>query len=447
LIYNYSAINEEANKKYYDEISKAPKNLSPDKDVSSNPFDISTSGVIELELKAFEASQFFIDQSWFVGINSALQALTGGEKGADQFVNNYIGTLLSLWWGLSSHAQQVSDIYREATGKPVFDVTLPTELQQVNKEGYPGILSDRIWNNIFKKNELIHKAIMKSPEDSEYIKFSMYGEKMSPVPGNTKDNLEIVLSVAAPARRVTPNLTQEERFYMAVYDNKNKINIPGYSLSLTEPTLGKTEKIKVFMPEGEEAESLNVMIMPKEYNKINEMAGDALRDIHSTLLGEQGLLDFEIRGKKVTPEDIMSKNWGNTKEVSNVRNAVAVSISEGNKLLNTFLKPWELFGDDITKYIGMDQAAVLQDVYSLIDSQISTYKVLNAETGKMEMLENYLIGNPELSDKLYNLAKESIQVYLKAAKEAISNNEEWNKLLDNPEMTIEQEKARKEGNF
>jgi hypothetical protein len=288
---------------------------------------------------------------------------------------------------------------------------------------------------------------MNSPEDSEYIKFGMYGEKMSPVPGNTKNNLEIVMSIAAPARRVTPNLTKEERFYMAVYDNKNKINIPGYSLSLTEPTLNKTENIKVFMPEGEVAESLPVMIMPKEYNKINEMAGDALRDLHSFLLSEQGLLDFEIRGKKVTPEDIMSKNWGNTKEVANVRNAIAVSISEGNKLLNTFLKPWELFGDDITKYIGMDQAAVLQDVYSLIDSQISTYKVLNAETGEMEMLENYLVGNPELSNKLYNLAKESIQVYLKAAKETIENNEKWNKLLDNPEMTIEQEKARKEGNF
>jgi hypothetical protein len=376
-----------------------------------------------------------------------LQGLTGGEKGADQFINNYIGTLLSTWWGFSSHAQQISDMYREITGKPVFDLTLPVNLQKINKEGYPGILNDRIWNNIFKKNELIHQAIMKSPEDNEYIKFSMYGEKMSPVPGNTKNKLDVALSIAAPARRVTPNLTKEERFYMAVYDNKNKINIPGYSLSLTEPTLNKTENIKVFMPEGEVAESLPVMIMPKEYNKINEMAGDALRDLHSFLLSEQGLLDFEIRGKKVTPEDIMSKNWGNTREVSNVRNAIAVSISEGNKLLNTFLKPWELFGDDITKYIGMDQAAVLQDVYSLIDSQISTYKVLNAETGEMEMLENYLVGNPELSDKLYNLAKESIQVYLKAAKETIENNEKWNKLLDNPEMTIEQEKARKEGNF
>jgi hypothetical protein len=450
LIYNYSSINDKANKQYYDEISKAPKNLSPDKDLTSNPFDMSTSGFLELELKAFEASQFFIDQSWFVGVNSALQGLTGGEKGADQFLNNWIGTFLSTWWGFSSHAQQLSDIYREATGKPVFDLALPVNLQSINKEGYPGVFNDRIWNNIFKKNELIHQAIMNSPEDSEYIKFGMYGEKMSPVPGNTKNNLEIVLSVTAPARRVTPNLTQEERLYMAVYDNKNKINIPGYELSLTEPTMNKTEQLKVFYKVaefGQVADTIPVMIMPKEYNKINEMAGDALRDLHSFLLGEQGLLDFEIRGKKVTPEDIMSKNWGNTKEVANARNAVAVAISEGNKLLNTFLKPWELFGDDITNYIGMDEAAVLQDAYSLIDSQISTYEVLNAETGEMELLENYLIGNPELSNKLYNLAKESIQVYLKAAKEAISNNEEWNKLLDNPEMTIEQEKARKEGNF
>lgn len=447
VIYNYASISETSNKEYYDQLSKAPKNINPKDVVTGSPFDIAKSGALELELKAFQSSQFFIDQSWFVGLNSTLEGLTGGDTGRDKFVNNYIGTLLSLWWGFSSHAQQISDIYREATGKPVFDVTLPTELQGLNKQGYPGILGDRVWNNIFKKNELIHKSLMKTPEESEYVKFSMYGEPMSPVPGNTKNNLEIVLSVAAPARRVTPNLTQEERLYMAVYDNKNKINIPGYSVSLTEPMMNKTEKIKVFMPEGEEAESINVMIMPKEYNKINKMAGDALRDLHTVLLSEQGLLNYEVRGKVISPEDIMSKNWGNTREVANVRNAIAVAFSEGNKLLNTFLKPWELFGDDITKYIGRDKSATIQDAYSLIDSKISTYKVLNPQTGKMEMLENYLVGHPELSDKLYNLAKESILVYLKAAEEAVKNNEEWNKLMDNPEMTIEQEKARKEGNF
>lgn len=450
LIYNYASINDQANKKYYDEISKAPKNLLPSEGITSNPFNMSTSGFLELELKAFEASQFFIDQSWFVGVNSALQGLTGGEKGADQFVNNYIGTLLSTWWGFSSHAQQISDMYREITGKPVFDLTLPTNLQNINKEGYPGILNDRIWNNIFKKNELIHQAIMKSPEDNEYIKFSMYGEKMSPVPGNTKNKLDVALSIAAPARRVTPNLTKEERFYMAVYDNKNKINIPGYELSLTEPTMNKTEKLKVFYKVaefGQVAETIDVMIMPKEYNKINEMAGDALRDLHSTLLSEQGLLDFEVRGKAISPEDIMSKNWGNTKEVANVRNAIAVSISEGNKLLNTFLKPWELFSKPVTNYIGKEEAAVIQEVRSLIDARILNYKVLNPNTGKMEMLSRYLVTNPELSNKLYNLAKESIQAYLKAANEAINNNDKYRELLDNPEMTIEQEKARKEGNF
>jgi len=450
LIYNYASINDQANKKYYDEISKAPKNLLPSEGITSNPFDMSTSGFLELELKAFEASQFFIDQSWFVGINSALQGLTGGEKGADQFVNNYIGTLLSTWWGFSSHAQQISDMYREITGKPVFDVTLPTELQNVKKEGYPGVFSDRIWNNIFKKNELIHDAIMKSPEDSEYIKFSMYGEKMSPVAGNTKNKLDVALSIAAPARRVTPNLTKEERFYMAVYENKNKINIPGYELSLAEPTMNKTEKLKVFYKVaefGQVAETINVMIMPKEYNKINEMAGDALRDLHSTLLSEQGLLDFEVRGKVISPEDIMSKNWGNTKEVANVRNAIAVSISEGNKLLNTFLKPWELFSKPVTNYIGKEEAAVIQEVRSLIDTRLLTYKVLNPNTGKMEMLSSYLVTNPELSNKLYNLAKESILLYLKAASEAINKNDKYRELLDNPEITIEQEKARKEGNF
>jgi len=450
LIYNYSSINDQANKKYYDEISKAPKNLLPSEGITSNPFNMSTSGFLELELKAFEASQFFIDQSWFVGVNSALQGLTGGEKGADQFVNNYIGTLLSTWWGFSSHAQQISDMYREITSKPVFDLTLPTNLQNINKEGYPGILNDRIWNNIFKKNELIHQAIMKSPEDNEYIKFSMYGEKMSPVPGNTKNKLDVALSIAAPARRVTPNLTKEERFYMAVYDNKNKINIPGYELSLTEPTMNKTEKLKVFYKVaefGQVAETIDVMIMPKEYNKINEMAGDALRDLHSTLLSEQGLLDFEVRGKAISPEDIMSKNWGNTKEVANVRNAIAVSISEGNKLLNTFLKPWELFSKPVTNYIGKEEAAVIQEVRSLIDARILNYKVLNPNTGKMEMLSRYLVTNPELSNKLYNLAKESIQAYLKAANEAINNNDKYREMLDNPEMTIEQEKARKEGNF
>jgi hypothetical protein len=450
LIYNYASINDQANKKYYDEISKAPKNLLPSEGITSNPFDMSTSGFLELELKAFEASQFFIDQSWFVGINSALQGLTGGEKGADQFVNNYIGTLLSTWWGFSSHAQQISDMYREITGKPVFDVTLPTELQNVKKEGYPGVFSDRIWNNIFKKNELIHDAIMKSPEDSEYIKFSMYGEKMSPVAGNTKNKLDVALSIAAPARRVTPNLTKEERFYMAVYENKNKINIPGYELSLAEPTMNKTEKLKVFYKVaefGQVAETINVMIMPKEYNKINEMAGDALRDLHSTLLSEQGLLDFEVRGKVISPEDIMSKNWGNTKEVANVRNAIAVSISEGNKLLNTFLKPWELFSKPVTNYIGKEEAAVIQEVRSLIDTRLLTYKVLNPNTGKMEMLSSYLVTNPELSNKLYNLAKESILLYLKAASEAINKNDKYRELLDNPEMIIEQEKARKEGNF
>jgi hypothetical protein len=449
-IYNYATINEKANQEYYDKLKNAPKNVNPKELNLGSPFDIKGAGWFELELKSFESSQNFIDQSWFVGLNSTLQGLTGGDQGADRFVNSYINTLLSFWWGFSSHAQQISDIYREATGKPVFDVTLPTNLQDINKEGYPGTFGDRVWNNIFKKNELIHKALIDIPENSEYIKFDMYGEPMTPVPGNAKNNLEIMLSVSGPMRTARTNLTKEERLYMAVYDNKNKINIPGKTLSLIEPTLKKSEKITVFMTDtnGKKvAETIDVIIKPSDYNKINKMAGDALRDLHTVLLSEQGLLDYEVRGKVISPEDIMSKNWGNTREVANVRNAIALTFSEGNKLLNKFLKPWEMFGENIGEYIDKDIIATIQGVKSLVASKLSEYEVLNPETGQMEMLTNYLVGHPELESKLYNLALESIKLYLKLADESIKNNEEWNKVTDNPEMTIEQEKARKEGNF
>jgi Fe-S cluster biosynthesis and repair protein YggX len=449
-IYNYATINEKANQEYYDKLKNAPKNVNPKELGLGSPFDIKGAGWFELELKSFESSQNFIDQSWFVGLNSTLQGLTGGDQGADRFVNSYINTLLSFWWGFSSHAQQISDIYREATGKPVFDVALPTNLQDYNNPDYPGDIGDRIWNNIFKKNELIHKALIDIPENSEYIKFDMYGEQMTPVPGNAKNNLEIMLSVSGPMRTARTNLTKEERLYMAVYDNKNKINIPGKTLSLIEPTLKKSEKITVFMTDtnGKKvAETIDVIIKPSDYNKINKMAGDALRDLHTVLLSEQGLLDYEVRGKVISPEDIMSKNWGNTREVANVRNAIALTFSEGNKLLNKFLKPWEMFGENIGEYIDKDIIATIQGVKSLVASKLSEYEVLNPETGQMEMLTNYLVGHPELESKLYNLALESIKLYLKLADESIKNNEEWNKVTDNPEMTIEQEKARKEGNF
>jgi hypothetical protein len=451
MLYSHSAVLDSARKKEAKIIESSPRNVSP-KMISGieEIMDKVSSPIMDSFTMGFGSIPYFIDQSWFVGVSSVFQAITDKERNGDKLMSTWTGAVVATWWGFSSYAQQLSDIYRESVGKPVSDIRLPGSLKTTKREDYPKVFGDflktRFWNTVWGKNELIHKYMVDSQMDVEYISHGVYGRPVTPVLGKQVEGLDIAKSVMLPSRAVITGLSPELRFYMAIYKNQKFLNIPGYKMSLAEPSLGKEASIAIPKqndPLGD-PKNIGIIIPPKDYNTLVPMAGKIVEKLQAKLL--KPYMDMEIKGQKVTPEMIMDPKLDNVKEIVEIKRGMAVAISEANKIVDGYLKPWGLFKDEpIINLIDLDKAQIIAKVDNLASSQFSTYERYDISKGKMDKLSVNIFVDPEIAKDLYDLASASIDMYVREAKKAIKIDQEWGPYDEYLPMTPEQEAQMKKG--
>ena len=163
----------------------------------------------------------------------------------------------------------------------------------------------------------------------------------------------------------------------------------------------------------------------------------------------------------------MDPQFDNVKEIVEIRRGMGVAISEANKIVGKFLKPWELLRQEgVISLIGMDKAEMLSKVMALAKSSVIPYSVYDPATGtapEVELAggedeEAYLVdknGNmtmiggilrdSEISKDLTEMAKMSIDMYVREAKKSIALEGEWDEYTKIENMTPEQERKMKEG--
>jgi len=453
MLYSYAAQQDSQRKREAKMLSDVPKNVKPEK-VSgiSDILDATRTNMEKGMEMAFESLPYFVDQSWFVGVSSLAQAITDPKRGGDKFLSTWTGSVLAAWWGFSSHAQQLSDMYRETTGKPVSDIRLTGQLKNVKRDGYPAIYNDfmntRFWNQVWGKNELIHKYMVDSQMDVEYISYGVYGEEKTPVLGKQVPGFDIVKAVVLPTRAVVTAATPELRFYMAVYKNQKYLDqARGYSMSLAEPGLEKTATITIPNQDKDvlgKAQDIPIIIPPRDYNTLTPMAGKITEKLHAKLL--EPYMNMTVAGKKITPEMIMDPKFDNVKEVAEIKKGMAVAISEANRIVDSFLKPWSMLQkDEVINLLDMDTVSMIAKVVEDVKSKVNVYKVYDTEAGR---IDNFYVGmliDEEMSKELSDMASASIDMYVREAKKAIDLEGQWGKYNELEPMTPEQEAQMKKG--
>ena len=377
-------------------------------------------------VNSLASSQYFVDQSWFVGVSSVVQAATShDENGTKKLVSTIAGTAMATFWGFSSNSQIISNIYRESTGKNLPDKYL-FDVRDQELEGYPltGKMPNWMVAQAMDKNELIHQWLVDNPYDTEYIVPGLFGDVIDATPGNDNRLSHILENQASSLRTVRGSATEMERYYMSARQTGDLLDFgrSGYKATLKSPSIPKKLDVGIAASEigGEDRvfdsdpDKKKALIPAKEWNDITIRRGV----VHGKMV-ELLTSDIIKRAKLagISPDDILNRNLVKGKKdlADGFRMELGVAISEANNLVKSYV--------DIKGFINNDFILRLIDINSMADVDLSMIypesnifiSKYNPESPISMISEINPVSVPEdIANMVMDLRKEYIKLYVRS---------------------------------
>jgi hypothetical protein len=427
MIYGYGNAYKKSRKKYMESKfsnDMLNRNIGENKKLK----DLAWSGKEDLDISdsfnlSYRSIKYMLDQSWFMSIANIAAVFNGRDDDGyamNKLISGYIGTAASSIPLFSAYAKKASDLVREGKNVPTPDINM-SQLDDYDVD----MTQTQLYNSLSNRNYLMDVIFNVDPYDDKYISFGMFGKAATPVRGGEQGMPGNLWSITSPNKDVISNWTDVQRFYYQVYKQKEMLDIRGqYSMSLTEPKLNKKETIVVPGKQYDEMSISGTFQVPaKDYNELMMLSGKATERIINTL--GYSWMNSYVDGVRVVPEDLENPKTADTKEVSDIRKGMAVSISEANKIVNKFLKPWQPLKENDAenlKFLGLSTAEKISKLRVMVDSIVIEYKEFNPSTNSV--VDSYVpLIDQDITDDLRELGYKSIEMYVRELEKAIKTEE------------------------